>query len=243
MIPLRLWAAAACAVLAALLVLAWLFYRSIAAAVFLLPAGAWALLLFKRTVLERRRRKLRQEFIDGMDAYISALKTGCSPENALQPATRQLRRIYGRGCALAGLFSDMQRRLSVNETLEDLFAELAERTGVAEIGRMAEIFAIARKNGGILITVLEDTLRSLRAKERLRGEIRTQLAAKRLEFAIMALTPAAMLLYMGTTAGGYLDPLYRGFSGRLVMSLLLLVYGGAVRLGLGLMREDGWTVS
>ena len=108
---------------------------------------------------------------------------------------------------------------------------------------MAEIFTLARRNGGILITVLEDTLRALRAKERLRGEIRTLLAARRLEFGIMALTPAAMLLYMEATTAGYLDPLYAGLQGRLAMSLLLLLYGGAVWLGIRLMREDGWTAA
>ena len=222
------------------LLLARLFYRSYAAAVFLLPAGYPAWLYGCAAVRQRQRRKLRREFIDAMDAYISALKTGFSPENALQPAVRQLRRIYGRTGTLAVQFSQMQRRLAVNEPLETLFAGLAERTGLEEVARMAEIFGLARRNGGILVTVLEDTLRAMRAKERLRGEIRTQLTARRLEFGIMALTPAAMLLYLETTTAGYLDPLYRGLSGRLAMSLLLLVYGGAVWLGLRLMREDGW---
>ncbi len=222
------------------LLLARLFYRSYAAVVFLLPAGYPAWLYCCAAVRQRQRRKLRREFIDAMDAYISALKTGFSPENALQPAVRQLRRIYGRTGTLAVQLSQMQRRLAVNEPLETLFAGLAERTGLEEVARMAEIFGLARRNGGILVTVLEDTLRAMRAKERLRGEIRTQLTARRLEFGIMALTPAAMLLYLETTTAGYLDPLYRGLSGRLAMSLLLLVYGGAVWLGLRLMREDGW---
>ena len=227
------WLAAA----AVMLLAARLFYRSLWAAALLLPLGYGVVRLFGLQKKRRRTERLRMEFVDGMDAYISALKTGYSAENALYEATRQLRRIYGKNCLLAGEFAQMQRRLSVNETLESLFAELAARTGIEETARMAEIIGVAKRSGGALITVMEDTVKALRARDRLRRELWAQTAARRTEFLIMAAMPPGMLLYLELTAASYMDPLYRGFTGRLLMTVVLFLYAGAVIWGLRMMKE------
>ena len=215
-----------------------LFYRSLWAAAFLLPLGFDVIRLFGLRKKRRRTERLRMEFIDGMDAYISALKTGYSAENALYEATRQLRRIYGKNCLLAREFAQMQRRLSVNETLESLFSQLALRTGIEETARMAEIVGIAKRSGGALITVMEDTVRALRARDRLRRELRAQTTARRTEFLIMAAMPPGMLLYLELTASSYMDPLYHGLTGRLLMTLVLLAYAGTVVWGLRMMKAE-----
>ena len=228
------WLAAAAAMLAA----ARLFYRTYWAALFLLPLGLGVVRLFGLRKKRRRTERLRMEFIDGMDAYISALKTGYSAENALYEATRQLRRIYGKNCLLAKEFAGMQLRLSVNETLESLFAKLAVRTGIEETSKMAEIIGLAKRSGGALITVMEDTVRALRARERLRRELRAQTTARRTEFLIMAAMPPGMLLYLELTASSYMDPLYRGLTGRLLMTLVLILYGASVIWGLRMMKAE-----
>lgn len=228
------WLAGAAAMLAA----ARLFYRTYWAALFLLPLGLGVVRLFGLRKKRRRTERLRMEFIDGMDAYISALKTGYSAENALYEATRQLRRIYGKNCLLAREFAGMQMRLSVNETLESLFAKLAVRTGIEETARMAEIIGLAKRSGGALITVMEDTVRALRARERLRRELRAQTTARRTEFMIMAAMPPGMLFYLELTASSYMDPLYRGLNGRMLMTLVLLLYAVSVIWGLRMMKAE-----
>ena len=215
-----------------------LFYRSFWAAAVLTPLGIGVVRLFGLRKKRRTTERLRMEFIDGMDAYISALKTGYSAENALYEATRQLRRIYGKNCLLAGEFARMQRQLSVNETLESLFAGLAVRTGIEETARMAEIIGVAKRSGGALITVMEDTVRAMRARDRLRRELRAQTTARRTEFLIMACMPAGMMLYLELTAASYMDPLYHGLTGRLLMSLVLLLYAGTVFWGLRMMKAE-----
>ena len=219
-----------------LLCLGRLFYRSLTAGLLLSPLGWGMLVWYRREKTVLRQDRLRMEFVDAMDAYISALKTGYSAENALFESGRQLRRIYGKSCRLAEAFGEMQLRLSVNEPLERLFTELAERTGLEEVSRMAEIFVIARRDGGILITVMEDTVRSMRTGERLRREIRVQSTARRTEFLVMAVMPAGMLAYLEATAPAYMDPLYQGWIGRLLMTVLLLAYAGVVRFGLRVMK-------
>ena len=138
---------------AATLLAARLFYRSLWAAALLLPLGAGVVRLFGLRKKRRGTERLRMEFIDGMDAYISALKTGYSAENALYETTRQLRRIYGKNSLLAREFARMQLQLSVNETLESLFIKLAARTGIEETARMADIIGVAKRSGGALYDI------------------------------------------------------------------------------------------
>ena len=223
---------------AATLLAARLFYRSLWAAALLLPLGAGVVRLFGLRKKRRGTERLRMEFIDGMDAYISALKTGYSAENALYETTRQLRRIYGKNSLLAREFARMQLQLSVNETLESLFIKLAARTGIEETARMADIIGVAKRSGGALITVMEDTVRAMRARDRLRRELRAQTTARRTEFTIMACMPAGMLLYLELTAASYMDPLYRGLTGRLIMTLVLFAYAGVVFWGLKMLKAE-----
>ena len=55
-------------------------------------------------------------------------------------------------------------------------------------------------------------------------------AAKRLEQRIMNVIPLGILLFVNFTSPGFLDVMYTGLSGRMIMTVFLLVYAGAYLL-------------
>ncbi len=222
---------------AVVITVAVLFFHSLSAAIFVSPLGFPIVLFLRGKLRDRRQILLKRQYIDGMDAYLSALKAGYSAENSLSEAARQLRHMYGTDCMMAAEFSQMHRRLALNSNIEGLFSDLAERLGIEEAVRMAGIFAVAKRNGGILITVLEDGLRSMRAGERLRRETEAVVSSKKTEFYIMALMPPAMLIYMDSTAPSYMSPLFEGLRGRMIMAVLLLIYVGVAAAGLRMIRR------
>lgn len=216
----------------------WLFYRSPAAGLLGLPL---IFLLGRREAarrLEIRRQKLIRQFRDGMRALVSALGAGYAIENAFAQAERELVQIHGEKELLPREFALLRRRLAVNWTVEEALQDLAERSGLEEIRELAQVFAVAKRSGGQLPQILQQTLFTMEEKVRVKEEIRTMIAAKRLEFTLMCLMPPLMLVYVGLTGGDFLTPLYEGSRGRICMTAFLAIYLLAVGMGRRILRLE-----
>ena len=50
------------------------------------------------------------------------------------------------------------------------------------------------------------------------------ISAKRLEQNIMSIIPFAIICYVSIASGGYFDPLYTTFVGRIMMTVCLVIY-------------------
>ena len=72
----------------------------------------------------------------------SSLAAGYSMENSFSQAEIQLRELYGERAMMADEFSDMRRQLSLNRTLEELWSDFADRSGVEEIRSFALILSL-----------------------------------------------------------------------------------------------------
>lgn len=216
----------------------WLFYRSPFAGLLGLPLLFFLGKQEAKRRQEIRRQKLIRQFRDGMRALVSALGAGYAIENAFAQAERELVRIYGEKELLPQEFALLRRRLAVSWTVEEALQDLAERSGLEEIRELAQVFAVAKRSGGPLPQILQQTLFTMEEKVRVKEEIRTMIAAKRLEFMLMCLMPPLMLAYVGLTGGDFLTPLYEGGRGRICMTVFLMVYFLAVWLGRRILRLE-----
>lgn len=173
-----------------------------------------------------------------MQALASAMSSGFSAENAFRQARRELTRIYGENSMLAEEFAVIGRSIGMNRPVEAGLRDLAERSGLSDVEELAEIFAIAKRSGGSLPRILRTSARTMEEKSRVREEIRTLMASKRLEQRIMCLMPAGILVYVGLASPGLLTPLYQGLTGRAIMTGCLAVYVLAVWWGEKIMEVE-----
>ena len=103
-------------------------------------------------------------------------------------------------------------------------------------GEQAEILEELKQiKGGLashfsLAGVIQMTAREISDKIMLEDEIRTTLAAKRLEQKIMNGIPFLLVLYLEFTTPGYFDMFFREFSGIAIMTLFLIWYIAAYGL-------------
>lgn len=185
----------------------------------------------RKTLAEKRRERLASQFRDGIISVASALTAGYAIENAWQEAAGEMAMVYGEEGEVTREFRGICRKLATNSTSEDAVKDLAERSGIAEIRQFAEVFAAAKRTSGNLAPILRDTADLLGKKLKLKEEIRTMVAAKRMEQSIMNLMPAMILIYMNVGSPGFTDPLYEGIVGRIFMTACLALYGFAVWLG------------
>lgn len=212
-------------------VLGYLFFKEVLFSAILCFGVVPYLKRKEREQMLKRREKLAEEFVQGVEAFSNALAAGYSKENAVRESIRDLKELNEKDSFMLTELLHMRKQLSINQPIEELFLELGYRSGIEDIETFAEIFAAAGKKGGNLIQIIRQTVEVIKEKQTLLKEIQVQTAAKRLEFHIMCLIVPGMIAYLNLFSPGFLDILYHNLLGRLFMGLTLLGYLGAVCLG------------
>ena len=95
----------------------------------------------------------------------------------------------------------------------------------------AEVFSIAKRSGGNLPDILNNTASAISDRIDVSREIETQVSAKKMEQRIMDMVPFGIILYIDSTTPGFFDPLYHNVVGAALMTVLLVVYVIAFLLG------------
>jgi tight adherence protein B len=220
---------AAAAGYAAVAAVLWLFYRAGAVFVIALPGCLAGTRVFAAIKTDRQKREINRRFADMLSSFASSVEAGETPEHALISGARELSSMYPEGDVLTGELAEMVRKIRMNETIESIFLEFAERMRDEDITRFADVFALTKRRGGDLLSVIRSSERTMSEKADVAREIRTAITAKRLEALIMAFMPPGMLLYFTLADASFIAALYKG-AGRIVMTVLLGLYAGCILL-------------
>ena len=92
------------------------------------------------------------------------------------------------------------------------------------------MLSTAKRTGGDLLKVIRMTSQSIGDKTGIQREIRTVVAAKKLEANIMSTIPVLIILYVWFSMPGFLEPMYTTLVGRIVMTVTLGFYVAAILL-------------
>lgn len=215
-----------------------LFYNSLSA---MIP-GMVIVVLYgkekKRQLTGKRRRRMRLELKEFLNALIAALQTGRSMENAFLEAVRDTAQYFEKETEFMKEMKQICMRLSVGQPLEELLKDFADRSHLEELEYFSEVFSISRRSGGNIVAIMKNTIRMIQEKTEAEEEIYTVIAEKQLEFSVMCGIPLAMILYLRIGAGTMLACLYGNLQGIFVMSLCLVIYGGCYLYGKRLLEIE-----
>lgn len=213
-----------------LVALAYGFYQSWKAVPFLAPISiAW----YVHSIKEEKRKvrdKGRGTFGDGMRSISSALSAGYSPENAVREAALELEQLYGGRNEVVCAFHLMVHKLNMNLPVETVLAEAAEDLELEDLYSFAEVFGVARKSGGHLVSIIGETVEIMEDKQETEEEVATVLSGKQFEQRILTIFPLALIAYLNLSAEEFFSILYTTLLGRVVMTICLAVYLSAVYL-------------
>lgn len=200
------------------------FYRSAIAALFLLP------LLVPYYVMEKRRKRKRDaaligaQFKDLLLSVTTSLRAGYAAENAFAEAHKDMCMLYGKGSLICRETERIVAGLRNRVVLETLLTQFAQRSGNEQITEFAEVFRVAKRNGGNMTQILTRTAQVIGSRIDVEKEIEVLLSAKKMEARIMEIVPFFIVFYVGATSKGFFDPLYHNLFGILTMSVCLAVY-------------------
>lgn len=207
--------------------LGWLFYRHILGMLVMLGL----LPIWIRMDGERREQRQEQEisaqFQDALQSMVGAMQAGYSLERAVPYAAEELYRLHRKHTPLQRFLQEVSTRIDMSETAEQAFGWLAEATELPVIQEFVQVLVTTKRTGGNLIKVMLHTVEQLTMRREVEREIHTVVAGKRLEAGLMCLLPFGILFYLQLAMPGLLRPLYHNLQGILIMTGILLGYGGS----------------
>ena len=177
------------------LLAAYVFYDSFAAALFLIPAGVFYMTDCVADLEEKKEREFLGQFRDGIQAVAAGLKAGYSVENAIRGAGRDIEPLYSEEKRIRREFGHMVRQLDMNMNAGTVLEQFAERTKQEDVENFVHVFAAAKKSGGDSIAIIRNSVRLISERIDTEKEIRTMIASQKLEFDIMCAVPFAIILY------------------------------------------------
>ena len=168
--------------------------------------------------------------MQGIQVLNSGLQAGMSMENAWKEVEKECELLYGKQDAFYQEVRTMNRTVTYNQPIEQLFLDFSHRTGIADIISFAEIFGYGKRSGGNWKIILDRTVTQIAERYEAEREIAVMVAAKRLEQQVMNLVPLGMLLFLQVSSWEYVSVLYHNSLGVMCMSICLAVYLFAICL-------------
>lgn len=201
-----------------------LFFHSWIALALLLPGLPLFFQDRKRSLQKRRVWEMRSEFLTGMQLVNASLQAGYAVENAFREALKELTKLYDKDAFVVREFQYIVSQVRLNRTIEALLLDLGVRSGVEDIQNFAEVFYTAKRTGGDLMAVIQNTVSCIRQRQETQMEIETSLSGKMLEQTMMSALPLLILGYVKLTSPGFLDVMYGNLLGTSVMLVCFLTY-------------------
>lgn len=211
--------------------LAYFFYQSIWA---VLPLGFVGILFFRDMEKKKRDRckeGLNVQFKECILSVAASLKAGYAVENAFMESKNDMCLLYGEDSLIVCELEIMRRGIVLNITLEEQLMDLANRSKSSEIQQFAQVFSIAKRNGGSMPEIIRASAELIGQRIDAIQEIQVLLSGRRMEQNIMKVMPFGILAYIGISYPGYFDSLYHNLMGIAVMTGCLMIYLAAYMLG------------
>lgn len=203
------------------------FYHSIYGILVMFGIVPFYLKEKKKELCEKRKAQLNIQFKEAITSMAVNLRAGYSMENAVRESYQDCCLLFGKESLICEELSHMIKGLNNNVILEVLLYDFGKRSDMDSVRDFAEIFQIAKRTGGDLSRIIQDTVTIICEKLEINNEIQILLSAKKYEQKIMNMVPILIILYIRTTSPGFLQPLYHNIVGVCIMTICLALYGVA----------------
>lgn len=170
----------------------------------------------------REKKKFENQLPDTLTLMSTSLRAGYSllqaTEAVSSEAPNPTAREFGRAIAEARL----------GRTVTDALNGIVDRTQSDDFEWAVMAIEIQREVGGNLAEVLQTVADTMRARNRLKGEIRALTAEGRISAFVLGSLPFAMALFLWTTNPDYLQPLFEETFGLIAIGVGLLLMAGGI---------------
>lgn len=219
------------------ILIAWLFYRSPLAMVYIFPVGYINRKRRLEAIEDKKQEAFHLQFRELLNILASSISAGYSVERAFIQGEKEMEELFGEKQVFKEDLHRLNSNVHLNMPVESAFLEFAKKWPYEEVLGFAEIFAFAKRLGGDYSVNIRKTAISIGDHLELRQEIQAITADKRMELRVMCVMPVGILLYITLASPEFLAGSYHNAAGILVMTICLGVYTLAVWLGKRIIRK------
>jgi len=209
---------------AIIITISYLFYHSLLVSIFLAPLLVPFVEKMKNERIMKTNHEIGQQFKDVLVSVSTSQKAGYALENAFVVAYKDMKKLYGEQSPICKELRRICKGLKNNIVLEDLLFQMGERTRNTYIREFANVFCVAKRSGGNITQMLEETVAQISIQTDVEKEIDVMISAGKMEARIMEIVPFAIIAYVGVMNPGFFDSLYGNFAGIAIMTVCLVVY-------------------
>lgn len=214
-----------CFGISGLFLLAMLFYGQIIIA---LPVSLFGILYIpykKKVLVGERKKKLKEQFKEGLYALSSSISVGKSVELAFIEALNDLRVIYyDDDTYIIEEFGYIVRKIAMNDSIESALLDFALRAEDEDITNFTNVFITAKRTGGNLVEIMKYTTTTINEKMMIMENINVLITGKKYEQKILAFLVPFIIIYLHLFSSGFLEVMYKTLRGRIAMTAALLLY-------------------
>ena len=205
--------------------LGYVFYKNLIWAAILALCGFFYPPVRTKEIIRTRRQKLTLQFKDMLYSLSSALGAGSSVERAMSQVLEDMEHQYGNGkeVHIVRELELIVSKLDLGANIEELFMDLADRSGIEDIRTFAHIFEISKRTGGNLIQIMRQSSDIISEKIDTKQEMETKLAEKKMEQKVLTAAPIALMYMLTVTTGGFMEVLFTTVSGRAICTVALVI--------------------
>jgi tight adherence protein B len=187
----------------------------------LLSFAPLAVLTFKKT---RRVDAFNKILPDAIDMMARSLRAGHSMVAAISIVAEHAAEPVGSE------FGEVFRKQNFGLPLRDALSQLLERVPSQDLRVVVTGILVQKDTGGNLAEILDRTVRVIRERLRIQGEIRTHTAQGRMTGWILCALPIVMLVLINLINPGYSTVLFKEGFGRTLLytGVVLLCIGGFI---------------
>lgn len=221
----------------ALFCIGYVFYHNVVLALIVALFSFKAPKIRTRQIIEKRKSQLALQFKDMLYSLSSALSVGKSVETGIRDSLQDLQVIYPD--PQTDILVELElilRGLGMNNTIEEMFGQFAERAHLEDIDNFVDIFVTCKRTGGDLIEVMRSTSNTIGDKIEVKQEIETMISGKKYEFNVLMIMPVVMILFLTLTSGDYMAPVFSTIAGRIAMTAAIGFFALAYVVGSKIMK-------
>ncbi len=223
-IPLQLKLLYALSAAAVVFAISYMFYRSLVISMIISPSGICYLRYKRKQIIYKRKRELNLQFKDLLISLASSLSAGKPLEKSFVGALSDLYVLYPSDDAhIVRETKIIINKLSLNVSIEDAISDFADRSDIDDIKNFSDVIIICKRTGGNLVEAIKNSSRIISEKIEMKQEIETLLSSRKFEQKILNTMPIAMIFILSTTAGEYIKPVFITITGRIAVTLCLVL--------------------
>jgi tight adherence protein B len=193
--------------------------------------GAVYISIGAQNAIHKRRKNLRIQFRDMLEALSVAMRAGNPPAKALQSAREDLLLLYNDNSDIIVEMDIIIGAFDNAMPLSESFHDFAERSGLEDIESFASIYKTIEGKSSRADEIVRQTQSIIGDKMEIEMEIETLMTSAKNEMNIMTVMPLVILLILGYVGAGFMGTIYTTVGGKIAATIGLIIFVISVALG------------